>query len=275
MPCASKKILTLQRESIIVFLMIPIFTSHFSIGKSILTLQRPDKDALDGCDSIFSIAKEGDLKNLFLVEDSMTGFFDAFKISKELGINLHFGYRFTCCNSDENDKSKHKLMAFAKNDAGCRALNRLYSFINTIQKGAISNEDLIKHWSDDLMLAVPFYDSFIFNNQMIMGHCIPNIATLKPVFFIEDNGLPFDHLIKMAVLRYIKENMPHASTQTVKSIFYKHRSDCDAFQTYKILSGRKFGKQATLSSPNLDHFGSDEFCWESYCDKLKTTTSEP
>jgi len=55
----------------------------------------------------------------------------------------------------------------------------------------------------------------------------------------------------------------------VQSIFYKHKSDCDAFQTYKILSDRKFGKQATLSCPNLEHFGSDEFCWEAYEQKLK------
>ena len=35
-------------------------------------------------------------------------------------------------------------------------------------------------------------------------------------------------------------------------------------ETYKIICGRKFGRTATLSMPNLDHFGSDEFCFESY-----------
>jgi DNA polymerase III alpha subunit len=255
--------------------MIPLFTSHFSIGKSILTLQHSDKETSDGPDSIFSIAKEIGLKNLFLVEESMTGFFEAFRISKELNIQLHFGYKFVCCNSDANVKSNHKLIAFAKNDAGCKALNQLYSFINTSQKGAISNDDLITHWSDDLMLAVPFYDSFIFNNQMIMGNCIPNITPLNPVFFIESNGLPFDELIKKAVNRYARDTMPDASIQLVQSIFYKHKSDCDAFQTFKILSNRKFGKQETLSCPNLDHFGSDEFCWESYMHKLETILNEP
>ena len=254
--------------------MIPIFTSHFSIGKSILTLNHPDKETSDGSDSIFSIAKESGLKNLFLVEESMTGFFEAFRISKELGIQLHFGYKFVCCNSDANEKSNHKLIAFAKNDDGCKALNKLYSFINTSQKGAISNDDLVAQWSDELMLAVPFYDSFIFNNQMIMGHCIPNIAELNPVFFIEDNGLPFDHLLKKAVYRYISQRTPNYSTQLVQSIFYKHKSDCDAFQTYKILSDRKFGKQATLSCPNLNHFGSDEFCWEAYSHKLETILNQ-
>ena len=42
--------------------MIPLFKSHFSIGKSILTLESPDKDKEGGSDSIFSIAKENSLK---------------------------------------------------------------------------------------------------------------------------------------------------------------------------------------------------------------------
>lgn len=267
--------MTTDDNRAIICLMTPVFTSHFSISKSILTLDHPDKETSDGPDSIFSIAKEGGLQHLFLVEESMTGFFGAFKTAKELGINLHFGYKFICCNSDANNKSNHKLIAFAKNDDGCRALNKLYSFINTGQNGAISNDDLIAHWSDDLMLAVPFYDSFIFNNQMIMGNCIPNIAPLNPVFFVEDNGLPFDDLVKRAVHRYVAERIPTASIESVNSIFYKSKHDCDAFQTYKILSNRKFGRQASLSCPNLDHFGSDEFCWESYCEKRDAMLNKP
>ena len=50
----------------------------------------------------------------------------------------------------------------------------------------------------------------------------------------------------------------------VKSIFYKNKDDAEALQTYKILCNRNFGKAATLSSPRLEHFGSKEFCFESY-----------
>jgi len=58
-----------------------------------------------------------------------------------------------------------------------------------------------------------------------------------------------------------------AKCKDVKSIFYKKREDVEALQTYKILCNRNFGRAATLSSPNLNHFGSQEFCFESYLEK--------
>ena len=53
----------------------------------------------------------------------------------------------------------------------------------------------------------------------------------------------------------------------VKSIYYKDKKDYAALQTYKILCNRSFGKAASLSSPNLNHFGSDEFSFESYLEQ--------
>ena len=243
--------------------MLPIFKSHYSIGRSILTLNHPDKVSSDGSDSIFSIAVENNLSEIVLVEDSMVGFFDAFKKCEELNIQLIFGYRFTCCNNYENSDSNHKLIAFAKSDQGCKDLNRLYSYINTKCGGKITDEDLINHWTDELLLAVPFYDSFIFNNHFCLGNCIPDFKSISPIFFVENNNLPFDGLIREAVEKYAL-NHGQSKTELVKSIYYKYKSDVEALQTYKILCNRSFGRQATLSSPNLKHFGSDEFCWESF-----------
>jgi hypothetical protein len=244
--------------------MYPIFTSHFSIGKSILTLNHPDKQVDGGADSIFSIAVESGIKQLFLVEESMTGFFEAVRTSKELGIDLVFGYKFSCTNEVGDADSTHKLIIFAKNDAGCRDLNKIYSLINSQLKGKISNDALIAAWTPNLQLAVPFYDSFIFRNHLSISSCIPNLQKLHPIFFEEDNGLPFDGLLRSAIKKYVSENLPNSPIHKVKSIYYKNKKDCAALQTYKILSNRKFGKRADLSCPNLDHFGSDEFCWESY-----------
>jgi hypothetical protein len=251
--------------------MYPIFTSHFSIGKSILTLDHPSKQVEGGPDSIFSIALENNLDKIFLVEESMTGFFDAVNLSKELGIQLVFGYRFFCSNNLGDDKSKHKLILFAKNDAGCKQLNSFYSLINTSLNGSICNERLSKELSErpDLQLVVPFYDSFIFWNKMTLSSCIPDLKRFNPIFFVEDNSLPFDRLIESSVRDYVKSNYVGAKIEKVKSILYKNKSDCAALQTYKILSGRRFGKKSDLSSPNLEHFGSDEFCWESYLEKTK------
>ena len=49
--------------------MIPIFTSHYSIGKSILTLNQPNLENTDGSDSVFDIVKENNIKQLVLVEN--------------------------------------------------------------------------------------------------------------------------------------------------------------------------------------------------------------
>lgn len=242
--------------------ILPLFKSCYSIGKSILTLDHPDKVRDDGPDSIFSIATENSLSSIYLVEDSMVGFFDAFKKCQELGIQLIFGYRFTCCNSLDNESSNHKLIAFAKNDQGCKDLNRLYSYINTKCGGKITDQDLVDKWTGDMLLAVPFYDSFIFNNNFCLGNCIPDFKQIKPVFFKEDNSLPFDKFIGDIVDVY-----SNGETQLVNSIYYRYKSDVEALQTYKILCNRSFGRQATLSSPNLNHFGSDEFCWESFKEK--------
>ena len=54
--------------------MLPLFKSHFSTGRSILTLNPPDKCVEGGPDSVFKLVKENDLKEVILVEDSFSGF---------------------------------------------------------------------------------------------------------------------------------------------------------------------------------------------------------
>ena len=102
--------------------MIPIFKSHYSIGKSILTLKNPEKVEEDGADSVFSIAQEYKLKQVCLVEDSLVGFLEAKKTSEELGINLYFGLRMEIENG-----SSYKVIIFAKNSEGIKDLNSIYS----------------------------------------------------------------------------------------------------------------------------------------------------
>ena len=66
--------------------MLPLFKSHYSIGKSILTLNDPNAVKDGGPQSVFSIAK--DQENLVLVEDSLIGFLQAQKTAEKLGIQL-------------------------------------------------------------------------------------------------------------------------------------------------------------------------------------------
>ena len=117
-------------------------------------------------------------------------------------------------------------------------------------------------WSDDLELVIPFYDSFIFNNNFYLKKCVPDFHKIPPTFWLENNGLPFDGLVGEKVLKFA-QGMARP-VKRVKTILYKNREDAEALQTYKILCNRNFGRAASLNSPKLNHFGSKEFCLESY-----------
>lgn len=248
--------------------MLPLFKSHFSIGKSILTLDDPSNHKEGKSDSVFSIAKDNNLDRVVLVEDSLTGFLQAKKVADSMGIKLVFGLRLDMCENalinpkEESVKSRHKIVIFAKNSEGCTLLNSIYSEAFSEAFNAVDRKILKKHWNNkNLTLAIPFYDSFIFNNTIKFSSCTPNFSFTKPTFFLENNSLPFDLLLRANVLKFCKEN--DFNTELTKSIYYKNKKDVSALQTYKCITGRTFGNK-TLSKPNLDHFGSNEFCFESW-----------
>ena len=239
--------------------MLALFKSHYSIGKSILTLKHPEKVEDGGPDSIFSIAKENNLKEFFLVEDSLVGFLEAKKVSEELNINLYFGLRLEVENG-----SSYKIIIFAKDSKGIKDLNKIYS-TKFCSEDKFSLDILKSLWTDSLLLFIPFYDSFIFNNTLSFSGCMPDFSFTTPSFLIENNGLPFDEIIKSKVLSYCDKN--NYKTFNSQSDYYKNKADLDAWLTYKIATNRKFGKNQSLYCPNFDHLGSDEFCFESFLEK--------
>ena len=123
-------------------------------------------------------------------------------------------------------------------------------------------------WHEDtLLLAIPFYDSFIFKNLTTFNTCVPDFSFTSPTFFIEDNSLPFDSLVNKGVLNYCKANK--YKTEKTHSIYYKNKSDFKAYLTYKLICSRNTfpGRAVSIEKPNMDHMGSDEFCWESHLEK--------
>lgn len=247
--------------------MIPLFKSHYSIGNSILTLNSPEDTPDQGSDSVFSIAKEGNLDQLVLVEDSLIGFLQAQKVAKELNIQLIFGLRLSACHKlskdkKDNNKCSHKIIVFAKDDDGCKLLNKIYSKAFCDGDGIIESKGLKELWNEKhLSLSIPFYDSFIFMNTLHFCSCVPDFSFTKPYFFIEQNHLPFDLRMADKVESYCLEN--NFESVKTKSIYYKDQSDFEAFQTYKCICNRRY-KQRTLTVPNIDHLASPYFCWESY-----------
>lgn len=256
----------------------PLFKSHFSIGKSILTLDVPsESDQDNSADSIFSIIKDSKLKKVVLVEDSFMGFLQAMKAAKACSKQLIFGIRLDVCEDLsllDGEKTKtptHKVVIFPKNVNGCKILNSIYTISRTKHQGLLDLPLLESMWSKkDLSLAIPFYDSFIFFNIMSFNSWIVDFSFASPTFFIENNGLPFDHIISEAVENYCKANK--FPTEKTQSIYYKNKSDFSAYVAYKLICSRNSfaGRELSLEKPNMDHLGSDEFCWESYLEKCDT-----
>ena len=253
--------------------MVPLFKSHYSIGKSILTLNESSQEA--GSVSIFDLASTYDLSSIALVEDTLTGFLQAFHTSTSLGIKLHFGLRISLCSDCTSpppkggDKTCHKIIIFSKNSVGCQLLNQIYSYAFTQGSGRIDSTYLRNIWdSSCLKLAVPFYDSFIFNNLMTFSTCLMDFDFASPTFLLEDNNLPFDSMVREKVLEYCSKG--NYSTEDAKSIYYAKRDDFAAYQTYKCICSRSsFGRSASLEKPNLDHCSSQEFCMESWHKKAR------
>jgi len=253
--------------------MLPLFKSHYSIGKSILTLDSSETEF--GPNSIISIALENNLKEIVLVEDSPIGFLESLKACEENNIQLIFGLRFNFCESpltEEGAPDSHKVIVFSKNKNGCSLLNSIYTEAFTQNGGFLNRSILNSFWSSkDLKLCIPFYDSFIYKNLFSFSGFAPDFDFASPVFFLEKNGLPVDDCLRKGVLSFAKSAA--LPTEEVQSIYYKNKSDSSAFMTYKLICSRKnFGGRATsLEMPNLDHMGSDEFCWESYLEKNESS----
>jgi len=244
--------------------MIPLFTSDYSIGRSILKIN--PVDAEDGPDDISTIAKENGFKEIYIVEDNMIGFLETYKAFHETDIILHYGVRFPICNdvTDENDDSEHKVVIFARNTDGCKMLFNLFSLVSCKHNGKLDYNLLKDNWDDNLLLlAHPHYDSFLYHNTFYFKNCLPQKISDNEIYFLENNNLPQDLIIYSKLV-----NDNKIVPVVAKSIFYKYRTDFPAYQTYRMACGRKVGRRApTLSAPNINHFGSDSFCFESYLEQ--------
>tara|TARA_R110002020_G_scaffold2759_1_gene12963 strand:- start:8016 stop:8780 length:765 start_codon:yes stop_codon:yes gene_type:complete len=249
--------------------ILPIFKSHYSLGRSILTLN-PPKDAGDteSSDSVFDICQEGEIKDLFLVDDNMAGFLEAYTNADELGIKLNFGLRLTFCldhsnKTEEGRKNSYKNIIFATNKKGYKQLIKIYTF--AAQQGfyyepRIDFEALKPLWTEDLILVVPFYDSFLYLNKYTDSKCVPDFSYTTPSFFLEDNDALLDRDMGKAVQSFCEGKYEVIPT---KSIYYKERADFGAYLTFRCIN-----KRTSVEKPNMDGMCSAEFSYESYLEAV-------
>jgi len=181
-----------------------------------------------------------------------------------MGIKLIFGLRVTITEdiSDKSEaslKKESKIIIFPKNNAGYKKLIKLSTIASSTGFYYVPRLDyttLKDNFDDNLMIAIPFYDSFLFNNSLYGHLCVPDLSFFKPVFFVEENSLPFDHIILDKVNLYAKDKYEIQKTQ---SVFYYEREDFLAYLTFRCINNR-----TNLNKPNLEHMSSDTFCFESY-----------
>lgn len=247
--------------------VLPIFTSHYSIGKSILTFNNKEdnKNKKRNPTSIIDICEENKFPACIVVEDRFAGFVEADKNLTAIGCDLVFGIRFICC-ADITDKSEaslateHRIVVFYKNKAGLEKLKKIYSkswIEGYYYQPRIDLKSIEEIWNEeDLLLVIPFYDSFLFQNAYFFKSIIPNFNFTKPVFFRQSNDLALDIGLTKAVNLFTKDKFEVYDT---KSIFYKNRDDFIAYMTYRCIF-----KKSTLEKPEMDDFSSAEFCLESW-----------
>lgn len=245
--------------------MLPIFRSNYSLT-SVLTLDpysSQESRELNRPESIFNICKDYDIQEAFIVDNTLTGLVEAYENAKKAGINLRFGYRVNICQditnkTPESEITESKFIIFATKNS-FSDLIKLHNISST--DGIYNNrprldfKTLKENWSKNLALVVPFYDSYVYYNLLHGRQCVPELDFTEPTYFLEKNDLPFDNLLIKHLVDTIKDHEIVPS----KTIYYRERKDFKIYMTYRCILNR-----STLQKPELQHFGSKEFCMESW-----------
>lgn len=236
--------------------MINLFSSANSF-RSILTVDKKSK-ADGGSDSIFTIAEELGLDKIFLIEDNPSSFPQALKNG---GDKLVYGLNLTVCNDSddktpESSETEHKIYFLAKSGKGYKeSLMRLYSDAATRGNyDGVARTDfkrIKEFWSDELVMMIPFYGSFLHKNLTTFSHCMVEFAGYDPVFCVESHNLPLDKLMGKKVKEYCGDAYEVIETNRA---YYKDESNALAYMVYMCIQNK-----SDMEKPNLDGFCSGEF----------------
>lgn len=249
---------------------IPIFKSHYSIGRSILTCEEAEDDINESNPiSIFTIAKKYNIDKIFLADSSFSGFIQAFQSAEKIKKQLIFGVTLVICeNADKKDDesrfTESKVTVWMRNSDAYKSAIKIYSAAATkyfYYYPRLSWPLLQSMWDDNLLLTLPFYHSFLKNNILRYNYrAIPDFGKIKPVFEESNCELPFDNIIKDKLNNYIQNNQ-YEKIYT-HPVYYFSKKCFEAYKVFRCISER-----TTYTRPNLDFFGSDSFDFETHLGK--------
>jgi DNA-directed DNA polymerase III PolC len=243
-----------------------IFSSTYSLGRSLFTLEPPEELDTSSPISIFTVAKHHKFDKILLVDDNMTGFFSAYQQSRSCNIQLCFGLNFKIINDIKIfDQSESIVTVWMRNGKGYEDLLKLNHFANTTgyryPNAYIDWKTLNELTTPNLVVTIPFYSSFLARNLLNLGqNCLPKIEDFNPIFLVNDHSLPFDKQLGDVVRHFVKQN--HYDVKEAHSLYYYNDNHSESLQTLRCI-----GERSTFEKPELPHFGSDQFSVESYLRK--------
>jgi DNA polymerase III alpha subunit len=252
--------------------ILPIFKTHASIGRSLLTYE--DEDEINPLSpvSVIAIAKLHKLDKVVIIDDLFTAFPELYKNCEKHNIQLIFGLNFNICNNvnikDEDSLlSNCKISVLMKNSEAYKDLIKLNDAMKARKDNFYYTERgdwniLNEYLTDNLQVIIPPYDNFIHKNLLCMGNCIPKLDKFKPIFSLADMELPYDSLLRQATVEFAAKNK--YETQEVHPIYYYKDED---FKTYMVF--RAINNRAEFSCPDVEFLTSSRFSYESYENKLK------
>jgi DNA polymerase III alpha subunit len=251
--------------------ILPIFYSDSS-GRSINVWWSEKDTNPDSPQSIVTLAKKAGLKEVYFVSNRFYDMISAWKLCEENELQLIFGLELWICNNPEEHTdasiiNESKVIIFMKNGDGYKDLIKLYSKIFTnIQnkyyhyRGSWSI--LKEFWTDNLLLTIPFFDSFLHKNTLIHESAIIPDFPVNPIFLEEINSnIPFAPLIKEALINFTKNNYEIVKTKT---IYYPDYTDSTAWIVFRSIKER-----SSFNKPQLDYCCSDSFCLSDYMEVSK------
>ena len=245
------------------------FSSHHSIGKATLTFEKSSTPR--GLVSILDIAKKHNIERPLVIDSDISGFWQLFKNAKDAGQGYSYGCKIWACEdeADESGETDSRVSLVFKNDQAYYDFVKIYSRASTVgyKKGRrrISWRALQDLWTDNFHLCIPFYNSFLARNNLVYNsRAVPSFGKMRPIFFLESHDLPFDGIIRDAVLKYTQENK--YDTMAAHQVYYYKNEDVKSLTVLKCITNRRMEGGATLERPELPHFSSDKFSFQSWCE---------
>lgn len=248
--------------------ILPIFSTHASIGSSILTSEydgkKADIDELSPV-SVIDIANQYNIENTYIADSSISLFIQCCENFKKAGRKFTWGLKLAICNdakdkSEESLKTESKVIIWMKNSDSYKDLVKIYTKAHVddfYYRGRTDWPTLKSLWSDNLLLSIPFYGGFIHNNFFHGHSSLPDFNFTSPYFFINKMGMPYDSMLESLIVDYTKANK--IKSCKTHPVYYYKENDFDAYCVFRCIHDReKFG------SPNINNFFSNKFSFESY-----------